>query len=679
MKKYIAILLAALMLISITPFTTFAYYGDYYDDYYDDYYNDYGDLVVSVMGDDRYPIDGAIVKIYDSFGRDVTPGGYRNTYTLPYGYYTVIATYMGVESRETAVVNNSTNYVSLTLSTSNNYKYTFVVNTVDRNGFDIRDLDVRVYDQYDREITSAGGVYTIGYAGKYRVDVYSGYKLVKSAYFDYTDIKSGALTVNIDGGFEAADAPRALTDTLKIAKDIRRCGDYVSVSKDIRNKFETSLDTVSNIVDDFKYGKFSYAYNGRYYDKYGKYYNGYYRNYDSYRNGYYYVNGIPYSYYEFYKKFGYYPDEYDKGRGYNYTADWYLDKYNGLSMRYYVETLVDAANAVLDDMPISSLCTRDIGHLKYPSIYDYNGFDTIGSYDNKTVKEANELIAEAKKLKDKRNDSYWKKYKDNLEKSIDETNKALKGNGGLKNAVENLKKAIAEAKKNDGKLYTRRAYMKGLTSTTFSPSGTLTRAEIAQIIANLLEQSGKNYSYGTANFSDVSQSAWYYNAVRAASNYGIMVGRPGGKFDPQGLVSKEELIVIAARLGGHEAMNGNTFQIKEHYWSVPYIERALTNGWIEYGQFNPSEKISRGETAKIINKAIGYGADKEYIDKNTNTMTTFYDVDRTNPYYYEIFVATNTISYQRTETLRIWRAHVTKNGTWSDSNFGNGDVISPIK
>lgn len=675
MKKYIAILLAALMLISITPFTTFAYYGDYYDDYY----NDYGDLVVSVMGDDRYPIDGAIVKIYDSFGRDVTPSGYGNTYTLPYGYYTVIATYMGVESRETAVVNSSTNYVSLTLSTSNNYKYTFVVNTVDRNGFDIRDLDVRVYDQYDREITSAGGVYTIGYAGKYRVDVYSGYKLVKSAYFDYTDIKSGALTVNIDGGFESADAPRALTDTLKIAKDIRRCGDYSSVSKDIRNKFETSLDTVSSIVDDFKYGKFSYAYNGRYYDKYGKYYNGYYRNYDSYRNGYYYVNGIPYSYYEFYKKFGYYPDEYDKGRGYNYSADWYLDKYNGLSMRYYVETLVDAANAVLDDMPISSLCTRDIGHLKYPSIYDYNGFDTIGSYDNKTVKEANELIAEAKKLKDKRNDSYWKKYKDNLEKAIAETNKALKGNGGLKNAVEKLRKAIDEAKKNDGKLYTRRAYMKGLTSTTFSPSGTLTRAEMAQIIANLLEQSGKNYSYGTANFSDVSQSAWYYNAVRAASNYGIMVGRPGGKFDPQGLVSKEELIVIAARLGGHEAMNGNTFQIKEHYWSVPYIERALTNGWIEYGQFNPSEKISRGETAKIINKAIGYGADKEYIDKNTNTMTTFDDVDRTNPYYYEILVATNTISYQRTENLRIWRAHVTKNGTWSDSNFGNGDVISPIK
>ena len=678
MKKYIAIILAALMLISITPFTTFAYYGDYYDDYYD-YYNDYGDLVVTVMGDDRYPIDGAIVTIYDSFGREVTPIGYGNTYRLPYGRYMVVATYMGVESRETAVVDSSRNYVSLTLSTSNNYKYTFVVNTVDRNGFDIRDLDTRVYDQYDREISSVGGLYTIGYAGKYRVDVYSGYKLVKSAYFDYTDIKSGALTVNIDGGFESADAPRALTDTLKIAKDIRRCGDYGSVSKDIRNKFETSLDTVSNIVDDFKYGKFSYSYNGRYYDKYGKYYNGYYRNYDSYRNGYYYVNGIPYSYYEFYKKFGYYPDEYDKGRGYNYTADWYLDKYNGLSMRYYVETLVDAANAVLDDMPISSLCTRDIGHLKYPSIYDYNGFDTIGSYDNKTVKEANELIAEAKKLKDKRNDSYWKKYKDNLEKAIAETNKALKGNGGLKNAVENLRKAIAEAKKNDGKLYTRRAYMKGLTSTTFSPSGTLTRAEMAQIIANLLEQSGKNYSYGTANFSDVSQSAWYYNAVRAASNYGIMVGRPGGKFDPQGLVSKEELIVIAARLGGHEAMNGNTFQIKEHYWSVPYIERALTNGWIEYGQFNPSEKISRGETAKIINKAIGYGADKEYIDKNTNTMTTFDDVDRTNPYYYEILVATNTISYQRTETLRIWRAHVTKNGTWSDSNFGNGDVISPIK
>lgn len=667
MKKYIAIILAALMLISLMPYKTSA------DNYL------YGDLTVNVFGDDRYPINGAIIKIYDSNGIEVTPDGYYNTYTLRYGYYTVSATYMGVEARETVLVNGDNNYVSLTLSTSNNYKYTFVVNTVDGNGFDIKNLDTRVYDQYDREISSVGGLYTIGYAGKYRVDVYSGYKLVKSAYFDYSDIKSGTLTVNIDGGYYAADAPRALTDTLKIAKDIRMCGDYGSVSKDIRNKFETSLDTVSNIVDDFKDGKFSYSYDGRYY-KNSKNWNRYYRNYDSYRNGYYYVNGIPYSYSEFYKKFGYYPDQYDNGMGYNYTADWYIDKYNGLSMRYYVEALVDASNAVLGDMPLSSLCTRDIGRLSYPSIYDYNGFDTIGSYDNKTVKEANDLIAEARKLKDKRSDSYWKKYSDALQKAIDETNKAIKGNGGLKNAVANLKKAIEDAKKNDGKLYTRRAYMKGITSTTFSPSGTLTRAEMAQIIANLLSQSGKNYSYGAVNFNDVTENSWYYNAVRVASNYGIMVGRPGGNFDPQGLVSKEELIVIAARLGGHEAMAGNTFQIKEHYWSVPYIERALNSGWISMDKnFNPSEKISRGETAKIINKSIGYGADKEYIDKNIDTMTTFDDVDRTNPYYYEIVVATNTISYQRTDSLRIWRAHVTQNGTWSDSNFGNGDLISPIK
>ena len=667
MKKYIALILTGLMLISLMPYKTSA------DNYL------YGNLTVNVYGDDRRPINGAIVTIYDSYGNDVTPYGYGNTYRLPYGDYTVVATYMGFEARETAVVYGDNNYVELTLSTSNNYKYTFVINTVDRNGFNIKNLDTRVYDQYDREITSVGGLYTIGYAGKYRVDVYSGYKLVKSAYFDYSDIKSGTLTVNIDGGFYAADAPRALTDTLRIAKNIRRCGDYGSVSPALRQNFESNLDIVSNIVDDFKDGKFSYSYDGRYY-KNSKNWNRYYRNYDSYRNGYYYVNGIPYSYSEFYKKFGYYPDQYDNGMGYNYIEDWYLDKYNGLSMRYYVEALVDASNAVLGDMPLSSLCTRDIGRLSYPSIYDYNGFDTIGSYDNKTVKEANDLIAEARKLKDKRSDSYWKKYSDALQKAIDETNKAIKGNGGLKNAVANLKKAIDDAKKNDGKLYTRRAYMKGITSMTFSPSGTLTRAEMAQIIANLLSQSGKNYAYGAVNFNDVTENSWYYNAVRVASNYGIMVGRPGGNFDPQGLVSKEELIVIAARLGGHEAMAGNTFQIKEHYWSVPYIERALNSGWISMDKnFNPSEKISRGETAKIINKSIGYGADKEYIDKNIDTMTTFDDVDRTNPYYYEIVVATNTISYQRTDSLRIWRAHVTQNGTWSDSNFGNGDLISPIK
>ena len=666
MKKYIAIILAALMLISLMPYKTSA------DNYL------YGDLTVNVFGDDRYPINGAIIKIYDSNGIEVTPYGYYNTYTLRYGYYTVSATYMGVEARETVLVNGDNNYVSLTLSTSNNYKYTFVVNTVDGNGFDIKNLDTRVYDQYDREISSVGGLYTIGYAGKYRVDVYSGYKLVKSAYFDYSDIKSGTLTVNIDGGFYAADAPRALTDTLRIAKNIRRCGDYGSVSPALRQNFESNLDIVSNIVDDFKDGKFSYSYNGRYYDKYGKYYNGYYRNYDSYRNGYYYVNGIPYSYYEFYKKFGYYPDQYDNGMGYNYTADWYIDKYNGLSMRYYVEALVDAANAVLGDMPTSSLCTRDIGRLSYPSVYDYNGFDTIGSYDNKTVKEANELIAEARKLKDKRSDSYWKKYSDALQKAIDETNKAIKGNGGLKNAVANLKKAIDDAKKNDGKLYTRRAYMKGITSTTFSPSGTLTRAEMAQIIANLLSQSGKNYSYGAVNFNDVTENSWYYNAVRVASNYGIMVGNPDGNFYPQKPVSIEELIVIAARLGGHTPQTGNVFGISKHYWSVPYIQTAYVKGWIGMDKFDPSAAITRGQAVQILNRSLNYGVDKEFINKYGAQMNQFSDVSMSNPYYYDIIAATNTISYSQVPNskMRIWRAFQTSGG-WSTSKYSNGTYVKP--
>ena len=438
-------------------------------------------------------------------------------------------------------------------------------------------------------------------------------------------------------------------------------------------------------------------YNGRGYWN-GKYRRGYYRDgwYDYYENGYYYRDGVPYDYYEFRREFGYYPS-YAYGRRYwdEYDGDW--DPYYGYQGRYgyynstirnAVERTIDAINSVANESGAYNMTAS------YPSSSDYDGYYDYypwyydpyyydGYYYDQSsskIRELKKLIGEAEELAASRTDAQWAPYRSELTDAANYGRKAAKGRASVKGAIEELEKAIKKAKNDGMKLYIRRGFMTGVNGMEFNPNGTLTRAEMAQIIENLLAQSGETVAFAPKKFNDVESGRWFKKAINLVSSHNIMKGNPDGNFYPQKPVSKEELIVIAARLGGHEAMNGNTFQIKEHYWSVPYIERALTNGWISMDQnFNPSEKISRGETAKIINKAIGYGADKEYIDKNTNTMTTFDDVDRMNPYYYEILVATNTISYQRTENLRIWRAHVTKNGTWSDSNFGNGDVISPIK
>lgn len=675
MKKLTAITLAALMMSSLIPgkgikadINNNDYY-DYNDRYYDDYYM--STVFIDVLDYTGNKVEGAFVTLTDEYGR-IYYQDLRDVFNVYPGRYTVNVSYGNNSSQTIIYVNRG--YQSETVRVDSEpgiSKNSFRVTVVDREGYEIPKTDVRIYDENNREISSNGPYYSVEPNKNYEVRVFDYGRLIYSGKFTSKDIYAGELRVSVYDHMISYKTPKALSQTLKMAEDLKRCGDFSSVSKSIRDEFKARKRVVENIVDDFKDGKFNYyGYNDNY----------------QYDGSYYVVDGYRYTYDQFYKKFGFYPNSYidafTRNDRYYRNEDsirWYLDKYNGLSMRYYVERLVDSMNDVKSDLPISSLCFRNYGRFEYPYTSDYNGFDKIGSYDDKAIKEANSLVDEAEKLRDKRSDSAWKKYRDKLDKAIKNVKDAIAGKTSLSTAVKDLKAAIKEAKENDGKVYIRRSYMKGLSQTQFSPNGSLTRAEMAQIISNLLDQSGKNVNYTQMSFKDVLPNAWYYNAVRNASNYGIMVGNPDGNFNPNKQVSKEELIVIAARLGGHQKAVGNSLNIVNHKWSVPYIERALLNGWITGYNFNPSDAITRGETAHIINAAIDFGVDREYIDKNIGSMITFSDVTKSNPFYYDILVATNTISYQRTENLRIWRANIRPDGSWTNSEWNNGNYLKPIK
>ena len=429
----------------------------------------------------------------------------------------------------------------------------------------------------------------------------------------------------------------------------------------------------------------------------GKYRRGYYRDgwYDYYENGYYYRDGVPYDYYEFRREFGYYPDyAYDKGYWYDYDEDWdpyygYQGRYGyyyGSSIRDAVERTVDAINAVAisADAPLMKV--------SYPSSSDYDGYYDYypwyydpyyydGYYydqNSSKIRELKKLIGEAEELAASRSDAQWAPYRSELTDAANYGRKAAKGRASVTGAIEELEKAIKKAKTDGMKLYIRRGYMMGVNGTEFNPSGTLTRAEMAQIIENLLEQSGDTVAFAPKNFNDVESGRWYNKAVNLVSSHNIMKGNPDGNFYPQKPVSIEELIVIAARLGGHTPQNGNVFGIDKHYWSVHYIQTAYVKGWIGMDKFNPSAPITRGQAVQILNRSLNFGVDKEFINKYGAQMNKFSDVTMSSPYYYDIVAATNTISYSQVpkSRTRIWRAFQTSNG-WSSSKYSNGTYVKP--
>ena len=429
----------------------------------------------------------------------------------------------------------------------------------------------------------------------------------------------------------------------------------------------------------------------------GKYRRGYYRDdwYDYYENGYYYRDGVPYTYNEFRREFGYYPSyAYGRGYWYDYDEDWdpyygYQGRYGyyyGSSIRDAVERTVDAINAVA----ISA--NAPLMKVSYPSSSDYDGYYDYypwyydpyyydGYYydqNSSKIRELKKLIGEAEELSASRSDAQWAPYRSELTDAANYGRKAAKGRASVKGAIEELEKAIKKAKTDGMKLYIRRGYMMGVNGTEFNPSGTLTRAEMAQIIENLLEQSGDTVAFAPKNFNDVESGRWYKKAVNLVSSHNIMKGNPDGNFYPQKPVSIEELIVIAARLGGHTPQNGNVFGIEKHYWSVHYIQTAYVKGWIGMDKFNPSAPITRGQAVQILNRSLNFGVDKEFINKYGAQMNKFSDVTMSSPYYYDIVAATNTISYSQVpkSKTRIWRAYQTSNG-WSSSKYSNGTYVKP--
>ena len=472
-----------------------------------------------------------------------------------------------------------------------------------------------------------------------------------------------------------------------------------------RNGVPYTYDEFKNTFGDYPRYDLSDGYYGRRYwnGKYwtGKYWNGYYGDgwYDYSIGIYYYRNGVPYTYDEFRNTFGDYP-RYDLSDGYygkrywnEYDGTW--DPYYGYQGRYgyynstirnAVERTIDAINDVAKESGATTMTAS------YPSLSDYEGYYDYypwyydpyyydGYYYDQSsskVRELKKLIGDAEELAASRTDAQWAPYRSALTDAANYGRKAAKGRASVKGAIEELEKAIKKAKTDGMKLYIRRGFMTGVNGMEFNPNGTLTRAEMAQIIENLLAQSGETVAFAPKKFNDVESGRWFKKAVNLISSHNIMKGNPDGNFYPQKPVSIEELIVIAARLGGHTPQTGNVFGISKHYWSVPYIQTAYVKGWIGMDKFDPSAAITRGQAVQILNRSLNYGVDKEFINKYGAQMNKFSDVTMSNPYYYDIIAATNTISYSQVPNsrTRIWRAFQTSGG-WSTSKYSNGTYVKP--
>ena len=84
----------------------------------------------------------------------------------------------------------------------------------------------------------------------------------------------------------------------------------------------------------------------------------------------------------------------------------------------------------------------------------------------------------------------------------------------------------------------------GKSNVAFAPADSVTRAEYLAMLVRLfnLQVVGE-----AKTFTDVPADAWYYNAVSIASSNGIAYGYENGAFDPNAVISRQDMAVFAER------------------------------------------------------------------------------------------------------------------------------------
>ncbi|MCR8657150.1 S-layer homology domain-containing protein [Paenibacillus endoradicis] len=154
--------------------------------------------------------------------------------------------------------------------------------------------------------------------------------------------------------------------------------------------------------------------------------------------------------------------------------------------------------------------------------------------------------------------------------------------------------------------------LNGVDTTNFEPDRAITRAEFASIISKAL---GLVNTSSSSDFTDITADAWYADAIATVAELGFMNGYTDGTYRPSQQLTREEAMVIVARVLSYLETNlvlssdeidniltqyGDQDQLGN--WSRLDIALTVREGIINgnNGQLNAKDNITREQIAAII-------------------------------------------------------------------------------
>lgn len=148
-----------------------------------------------------------------------------------------------------------------------------------------------------------------------------------------------------------------------------------------------------------------------------------------------------------------------------------------------------------------------------------------------------------------------------------------------------------------------RGYMNGVSDTMFQPNGSVTRAQLVTILYRM--EGAPGMSGMTQPFDDVQAGTWYGDAVTWAAANGIVNGVAEGQFAPNDPVTREQIAAILYRYNGMAVTETDRLSRFSDAAAISDYARAAMNWAVDVGILNGSDgRLMPGASATRVQAAV---------------------------------------------------------------------------
>ena len=175
----------------------------------------------------------------------------------------------------------------------------------------------------------------------------------------------------------------------------------------------------------------------------------------------------------------------------------------------------------------------------------------------------------------------------------------------------------------------------GMTATEFAPGISLSRAMLVTV---LWRYAGSPAGWENP-FTDVPNGSWFTQAVAWAAENGIVNGVGNGMFEPESSMTRAMLVTVLWRYAGQPQAAANPFtDVPGGEWYTQAVAWAAENGVVNGiggGKFDPNGRVTREQAAAILFRYAQYkGLEAVTLEENLGAYT---DADQISEYAVQAF------------------------------------------